>query len=259
VSAVKDGPHRLYRTTVVHRRYGPYAHRLRFAGFRLLLDLDRLDELPALGVAYNRPGWLSFYDRDHGGRDGGPLRAWLVRELARRGLPCPAEWSVHLLAYPRVLGYGFNPLAVWYVRDPDGHARAVLAEVRNTFGEHHSYLLHEGGAPLGWPVVAERPKRFHVSPFLPLEGSYAFRLSAPGASLTVGVRHLDAARRPSLVAVEHGVRLPYARGPLFRQAFAPPFLAHRMMVRIHGRALRLYLRGARFYRKPPPPDEEWTA
>jgi len=259
VSHADDAPHRLYRTCVAHRREGAHAHRLRFAGFRLLLDLDRLEKLAALGVAYNRSGWVSFHDRDHGGRDGGNLRAWLEAGLARHGIACPRDWRVHLLAYPRVLGYGFNPLAVWYVRDPEGRARAVLAEVRNTFGEHHSYLIHDGGAPLPWPVVARRPKRFHVSPFLPLDGSYDFRLSEPGERIAVVVRHLDPADRVRLVATEEGVRLPRPRGGMMRLALAPPFLAHRMMMRIHTRALRLYLGGARFYRKPPPPDEEWTA
>lgn len=251
-------PHVLYRTRTLHRRTGNHAHRLRFSGFRLLLDLDHLAELPTFGVAYNRAGWLSFHDRDHGPRDGSGLRAWLTHRLAHHGLPCSRDWSVHLLAYPRVFGYGFNPLALWYVRDTEGNARAVLAEVRNTFGEHHSYLLHAHGAPLDWPVVAQHPKRFHVSPFLPLDGSYVFRLSEPREHFAVSVRHLDPEGRTRLVATESGVRLALAPHRLRRLALAPPFLAHRMMFRIHARALRLYLGGARYYPKPPPPDGDWT-
>lgn len=259
MSHAVPSPHGLYRTTVIHRRAGPHAHRLAFRGFRLLLDLDRLGELPALGVAYNRPGWISFHDRDHGPRDGSDLRAWFVAGLARHGIDCPREWSVHLLAYPRVLGYGFNPLALWYVRDRRGAPRAVLAEVRNTFGEWHCYLLRGDDASSSWPLVARLPKRFHVSPFLPLDGSYDFRLSEPAGRVAVTIRHLDPEGRVRLVAHESGPRLPADPRHLRALALRPPFLAHRMMMRIHARAFWLFRHGARFHPKPAPPDAEWTS
>lgn len=251
-------PHTLYRSVLTHRRFDAHAHRLRFTGFRLLLDLDRLAELPRRGVAYNRRGWLSFRDEDHGARDGRALREWIVTGLLRHGISCLPEWRIHLLAYPRVFGYGFNPLSLWYVRDDEDRARALLAEVHNTFGESHGYLLHGNGRPLSWPLRARVPKVFHVSPFFSLDGSYVFHLSPPTDSYTISIRLLDPEGRTRLLAQETGEIVPLDPRHLRRLALSPPFLAHRMMFTIHWRALTLFLRGAPFHHKPPPPARDWT-
>src|SRR5689334_8199986 len=158
----------IYEGAVMHRRLRPRQHRFRYRVFALLLDLD---ELPALGLRllrYNRRGLFSFQDRDHG--DGRDLRAWLDDLLAQKGIT--AKGPRRVLCYPRILGYVFNPLSVWFCDDEQGRLKAIVYEVHNTYEERHTYVL---------PVEDNRQsirhgcaKAFYVSPFLSRDCRYAF-------------------------------------------------------------------------------------
>jgi len=154
-----------------------------------------------------------------------------------------------------VLGYTFNPLAIWYCRHRDGSLRAVLLEVSNTFGERHGYLLHDNGAPLAWPVRQARAKCFHVSPFVGMQAEYRFRLSEPGGRLEIGIRELQDDRL-MLVAAQVGRAEPFTSASLLRALLAVPFLTLKIMAMIHWQALKIWLRGATFFPKPTPPREE---
>jgi len=243
---------------VMHRRLFPVRYRFTYRVFSLLLDLD---SLPALHrrlrlFSHNRFNLFSFHDRDHGPRDGQPLRPWIDAVLAGRGIEL-AGGPVRLLCFPRVLGYVFNPLSVWYCQHADGTLRAVLCEVSNTFGERHSYLLHEDGGPLDWPVRGHKPKVFHVSPFIPMDARYQFRLSEPGTKLSVLIReYQDDALM--LVASLHG-RLQALTDARLAGAFLRyPLLTLKVMALIHWQALKIWLRGGRFHPRPPAPETEVT-
>jgi DUF1365 family protein len=156
---------------------------------------------------------------------------------------------VLLLCMPRVLGYGFSPLSLWYCHHADGGLRAVLCEVRNTFGEWHGYLLHDRGTPMALPVRDRADKVFHVSPFFPVAGSYRFRLTAPGASFTAAISyHQDG--RTRLTAVQQGRRRPLCDRELLRAAWRHPFAGRATLAAIHWEALKIWLRGGRLHRKP---------
>lgn len=247
--------------TVWHTRLRPRPHRFVVPTFFLLLPMRTLRSRPAAAgaLALNRPGALAFHDTDHGdGRPpaaGGAL-AWLHELLQREGID-DADGEVWLHCYPRVLGYSFKPVSFWYCQRRDGSLRAVLAEVNNTFGERHAYLLD----PADWDAPLQARKVFHVSPFCPLEGSYCFEF-----------RRSDAAGRPST-----SVRIDYhdADGPLLltgiggrlqpldaaarrRALWRYPLLSLAVMARIHWHALLLWLKRAPLHAKPRPPAQGVT-
>ncbi|MDX5374376.1 MAG: DUF1365 domain-containing protein [Gammaproteobacteria bacterium] len=251
----------LYRGEVMHRRLFPVRYRFAYRVYSLLLDIDRLDEAAA-GTrlfSHNRPNLFAVHDRDHGPRDGSPLRPWIERILADHGIDLQGG-RIALLCFPRVLGYVFNPLALWYCHGRDGQLRAVLCEVRNTFGEKHGYLLHEQGRPMAWPVRQQRDKQFHVSPFIGMQARYHFRLGEPDETLQVLIREFapddDGEMSLMLTAAQVGGRRPFTTGELLRAAVAIPFLTFKVMALIHWQALKIWLRGARFHRKPEPPAQE---
>jgi DUF1365 family protein len=182
-----SAPHRIYFTRVLHRRLVPVDYCFSYRVFSLLLDLDGLSDLSLRFLSLNRRNLLSFHERDHGPRDGSALKPWAEDLLRRRGIDTEGG-RIHLLCFPRVLGYGFNPLSIWYCHHRDGSLRAVIAEVNNTFGEHHFYLLCNGGLPLSWPVTESVEKVFHVSPLMGMEATYDFRLAEPSDRLSVLIK-----------------------------------------------------------------------
>ncbi len=249
----------LYRGQLFHERRIAPRYQFRYRVFSLLLDIDRLEEAAQTHrlFGYNRLNLLGFYDRDHGPKDGSALRPWIDQQLHAAGIDL-AGGPVQLLCYPRVLGYVFNPLSIWYCWHADGSLRAVLCEVRNTFGEWHGYLVHEQGQPLPERLRAEAVKVFHVSPFLPREGHYRFRFQPPGErySATVNWHSEDSGEQPALIAVQSGQRQKGGDGGLVRAALAVPLMTLKVIGAIHWHALKIWLRGGRFHRKPGAPDKE---
>ncbi len=252
----------LYTSRVMHRRLVAPLYRFVYRLFHLLVDVDRLDELHAKLrlFSHNRFNLVSFHDRDHGGGDhagkGGGLRAWAERMLASEGVRLDGG-RIRLLCLPRILGFGFNPIAIWYCEHRDGTLRAVIVEVRNTFGERHSYLLASGGRPMAYEGPYEKDKCFHVSPFMDLVGRYAFRFSAPAETLRVLI-HETREGAPLLDATLAGERRALTDGALLAQVARMPWMTLKVVAGIHWEALKLWLRGARFHRKPEPPELEYT-
>jgi uncharacterized protein len=247
----------LYPTRIMHRRLVAPFHRFVYRVFYLLLDVDRIDELHrALRLfSHNRFNLVSFHDRDHG--DGrGALRAWAEGQLAAEGIRLDGG-RIRLLCLPRLLGFAFNPIALWYCEHRDGSLRAVIAEVRNTFGERHCYLLASGGRAMAYDASYAKDKCFHVSPFLDLVGRYAFRFAEPGARLRVAI-HEDRNGQPILDATLAGERRDLTDLRLLAHVAAMPWMTLKVVWGIHWEALKLWLRGARFHRKPAPPELELT-
>ncbi len=245
----ETAPHALYFGHVTHARMRPFHHRFRYRVYTGLFDLDRLDELPSL-VGRNRFGLFGFDDRDHGPRDGGPLRPWVEARLSEAGLAVPVG-PIRLLCFPRVLGHVFNPLSVYFCHRPDGELAALVYEVKNTFGDQHPYVVPVDGA--GGPVLSHgHPKEFHVSPFFDLEGEYRFRITVPDEHLTVLIRY-GAAEGERMVAVQTGRRADLTNATLVRAFAAYPLVTLKVIGAIHWEALRLWIKGAKFHPRPVPP------
>ncbi|HSO08195.1 MAG TPA: DUF1365 domain-containing protein [Pelomicrobium sp.] len=242
---------------VGHARRRPFAHRFRYPVFFLGFDPESAQALrhPLFGV--NRRGLLSYHDADHGRRDGTPAAAWAREVLARHGL-AQADGELWLQTFPRVLGYVFNPVSFWYCHDRDGRLRAVLAEVNNTFGESHTYLVaHADRRPIRPGDTLGAGKVFHVSPFFDVDGHYRFRFLRRNGRIVVRIDYADA-DGPLLDTWVSGREQPFSTGTLARALVRYPWMTATVIARIHWQALRLWLRGARFFRKPHPPVEEVT-
>jgi uncharacterized protein len=225
----------IYVGEVVHQRHRPKKHRLRYRVFSLLLDLDELPSLDRLRLfSVDRWGLFSFRVKDQA--DGGDLRGWVERQLAQHGLPAPAR--IRLLCYPRILGYVFNPLTVWFCDDPDGRPLATIYEVHNTFGERHAYVLPAKDAEQA------ADKTFYVSPFIDMDCRYQFRLTQPGAAVRVAINESQGGE-PLLYAAFTGKRRPLTDRSLARLFFSHPLMTLKVTAAIHWEALRLIAKGIR--------------
>ena len=254
---MKIGASCLYVGAVVHKRLKPRTHHLTYRVFSLLLDLD---DLPALGrslrvFSHNRFNLLSFFDRDHGPGDGTCLRSWVERQLAPAGIGLDGG-PIRLLCYPRVLGYVFNPLSIYFCHRSDGRLAAILYQVNNTFGERHSYLIPVDPDEDG--VLRHRcRKRLYVSPFIPMEAMYHFRIRPPGDRLAVSIRETDA-EGPLLYAATTGKRRPLTDRELLAAFIRFPLMTLKVIGGIHWEALRLWRKGVPLVPRPAPPERPVT-
>jgi hypothetical protein len=244
----------LYSGVVFHARLKPRPHRLRYRIFMLLLDLDEIDALAARTRLFARNRWalLSFRDADHGGGSGRPLRAWAEGHLAAAGLATGGP--IRLLAMPRVLGLGFNPLSVWFCHAPDGALNALIYEVRNTFGEKHSYLIPAAPDAV---IRQECDKDFFVSPFMDMDLTYGFRIGAPGPAVSVGV---DVSDHDGLVlkAAFAGRRVEMSDHAIWRAWIRHPWMTLGVLAAIHWEALKIWLKGEPLRPRPPAPERAVT-
>jgi DUF1365 family protein len=246
----------LYLGRIVHRRIRPIRRRFDARVFSLLLDLDALPALTARLrlFSHNRFNLIAFHDRDHGGRDGGALRPWVETRMRAAGIE-PDGGPIRLLCFPRVLGYVFNPLSVYFCHDRDGALRAVLYEVRNTFGGIHHYVFAiDGASPGENPRSHAADKRFHVSPFLPMEARYRFRLTPPATGYDLLIRVEDGSGA-LMTAMHRAERRPLDDRSLLAAFLAHPLMTFKVIGRIHIEALGLWRGGAPFHRKPRTPPE----
>jgi hypothetical protein len=247
----------LYVGSVMHRRLRPKRHRLRHAVFWMLLDLDEIDEVDNRLWLFsrNRINAVSFVDRDHGERSAEPLRAQIERHLDAAGIAL-AGGPIRLLCMPRIFGYGFNPISIYFCHRADGEIAALLYEVRNTFGERHSYLIPvaQGTAPA---IHQSCDKGFYVSPFMDMAMRYEFRVGPPGGTVSVAITASDA-DGPMIVTAMTGRRRPLTDAVLARLLISIPFLTLKVIGAIHWHAVKMWLKGFALKARPPKPDHPVT-
>lgn len=230
-------------------------HALSYSVFYMALDLD---ELPALDrssrlFSYNGFSLFGFHDADHG--DGGRLRPWIEAQLARAGIEDGGARIV-ALTFPRVLGYVFNPLTIYFCHREDGGLAAMLYEVNNTFGDRHSYLIpvEDGAAKT---VAQECEKAFYVSPFIPVSGRYHFKVRRPGARVTMTIRESDG-EGALLTASFAGEARAFSDGELALTFLRHPLMTLKVVGGIHFEALRLWLKGVKLAERPAAPASPVT-
>jgi DUF1365 family protein len=239
----------------MHRRLRPVAHRFSYPVFYLRIPLSQWNALPRAFLSIDRWNLFSILRRDFGPRDGSDLQAWMRALLERHGLAA-ADGEIVLQAFPRVLGYVFNPIVIWYAHDREGQLRAVLCEVSNTFGERHHYLLaHDDARPIVRGDAMFAAKALHVSPFCEVTGHYRFDFGASERFPRVRIDYHDA-QGLLLVTALHGESQPLTARRLLRAFFAYPFMTAAVIARIHWQALRLWLRGVPWFAKPETPLKE---
>ncbi len=240
----------LYSGQVMHHRMKPAEHRFNYSVFSLLLDLDKLESARKQSrfFSINRFNVLSFHEKDHGKRDGSNLRRHIDMLLAKKSVERPSR--VLLLAYPRLLGYGFNPLSVYYAYDETDQLTAIVYEVRNTFGGLHTYVLPvETGQMSDAGVRQHQTKEFYVSPFISMEQHYHFRMLPPGDAIRVRILETDA-RGPLLSATFSGSGTPLTSRAILKECARVPFLTAKVIGAIHWEAFKIWLKRVPFHPRP---------
>jgi len=244
----------LYPGVVTHTRLKPRRHALRYAIFMLLLDLDELDVLDR-GLrlfSLKRFNLTGFDPRRHGDGSATPLKAQVEARLAEAGIAHGGP--VRLLAMPRILGLGFNPLTVYFCHRTDGALSAILYEVNNTFGERHSYLIPADDTPV---VKQACEKGFYVSPFMDMDLSYAFRVRPPligGTAEQVQVLvDVDDAEGRVLATGFVAERHALTDRNLFRAWLTHPWMTLGVVAAIHWEALFIWLKGEKIRQRPAKP------
>jgi len=248
----------LYVGEVVHHRVANFEHRLRYSLYMLLLDIDAIEATARRLrlLSQGRFGLMSISARDHGDRSETPLRAQIETHLAGAGIELQGG-PIRLLTLPRILGYGFNPISVYFCHRPDGTLAALVYEVTNTFHERHSYLVAVPEAQPRGPVRQTTEKRFFVSPYMDMALTYDFTVREPGeaVSVVVAVRRGDT---PVLTASFAGTRRPLTDGQLLRAFVTHPLLTWKVTAGIHWEALKMMLKGARYRDRNAPPGHPVT-
>jgi uncharacterized protein len=246
-----------YAGVVGHKRLVPKQHTFTYRVFSLLLDVDEIDEIDRSLRLFSRNRWnlLSFHDRDHGRQDDMPVGTQLRAVLREAGL-ADAGARITLLCYPRLLGFVFNPLSVYFCHRVDSTLGAVVYEVSNTFRERKSYVIpvaHDDGA-----VIAQGcAKEMYVSPFTSQNGRYDFRVLRPVERVSIGV-DFSSAEGPILKTYFRGEREELSDGSIVRLVVRHPLMTLKVIAGIHFEALRLRLKGVPLVERHASPTYSFT-
>jgi len=237
----------IYSGFVTHRRFKPKRHFFTYKTFSLLINLNELENLGKRinFFSYNKFNILSFYDADHGPRDGTSLINWAKNTLSKAKINI-GSGSIKLLCYPRFFGYIFNPLSIFYCYDDDLQLRAILYEVKNTFNEQHTYVFSVSSSTN--LILHKCNKKFYVSPFMEMKTFYNFRLLNPGKILNVFIKQSDS-EGTLLTACQVGKRIEMTSKNLLYQFLKHPFMSFKVILAIHFEALRLWLKGVKIVKR----------
>lgn len=241
----------IYDGAVVHQRLRPVAHKLRYKVFTILFDCDELENLnrKLWPFSYNRFNICSLHDRDHG--DGTPLRDYLQTIAGRSGYGASIDRFM-MLCYPRILGYVFNPLTVYFGLDSDDQVQLVIYEVNNTFGERMTYVIPAKPDENGL-IAQSCLKQLYVSPFNEVKGTYSFRVTPLDKDLTLGVALRDETG-PLMKAYFRGSRSPLTVRNLMSSLWRTGWMTVKVICGIYFEALKLWLKGLRLIKRPSPPQ-----
>ncbi len=248
----------LYTGIVVHQRFRPRPHRLRYRMAQLLIDIDELD--PVAGrlrfFSRNRFNLIAFHDRDYGDRSGSSLRQQVEGHLAAAGIAFDGG-PIRLLTMPRIFGHVFNPISTWFCYARDGVLTVTIYEVSNTFGDRHFYVMPATAGPTG--VIRQScNKALYVSPFMDLDMRYDFALKPPGEGVALVITGSDTGGK-LIVASFVGKRVALNDRALLKLLFSIPLMTLRVVAGIHWEALKLWLKGIAVRRHPQPPCSDVTA
>jgi uncharacterized protein len=252
---------KLFPVTIMHHRLAPKIHRFFYKTFYLCLDVSHLEQLnsPLLGFERYRPYTLR--NKDYGFKGEDCVKSWLQFVINTHNL---SHHKVYLITMPRVLGYGFNPISFWLFFDENYSLKSVIADVNNTFGENHQYLIRDSAQkPLESKKYYEAEKVFHVSPFFSVEGTYRFRFLIPEnweadqKNLGFWIDYMIDGHEVLLTSMTGSLK-PLTQYRLLKFLIIYPFMTILVVGRIHYQAFKLWIKGLKYYPKPSPPKEKIT-
>ena len=236
----------IYTGNVIHKRFKPKIHYFKYKVFSLLVDLSELELLDkSLKIfSYNKFNIVSFYDKDHGERDGSSIKIWVINNLKKNNIDTN-NIQIKLLCYPRIFGYVFNPLSVFYVYDNNSNLISILYEVKNTFGEQHTYIFKVENNNL---LQHNCSKKFHVSPFIEMNCNYFFRILKPSEKISVIIDQYQLNEK-ILYASQDGKRANFTSNELIKSYLKHPLMTFKIILAIHFEAFKLWAKGIRFIKK----------
>jgi len=236
----------IYNGKVIHKRFKPKEHYFKYNVFSLLIDLDELDIIQnkIKIFSYNKFNIISFFDIDHGPRDGTSIRQWISKNLKDLGIH-DNKIKIKLLCYPRIFGYVFNPLSVFFIYDKNLKLISIFYEVKNTFGEQHTYLFKASDDKT---IKNNCSKKFHVSPFIEMECNYYFRVLKPSDKMSVIIDQSDNNGK-LLYASQDGVAKELNQKNLIISYICHPLMTFKIIAAIHFEAFKLWLKGIKFVKK----------
>jgi DUF1365 family protein len=230
----------IYNGEVTHTRFKPVRHFLKYKTFSLLIDLDEMNELDSrISIfSHNKFNVFSFYDKDHGERDGSNLKEWVLTNIRKFNIGGKIN-KIKILCYPRIFGYVFNPLSIFYCYEND-KLKAIFYEVKNTFNEQHTYIFKIKNND---EITQKCKKRFYVSPFMDMETYYNFKLINPNNKLSVFIKQTDSTGT-ILTATQTGDKKEFNFKQLIKNFFKYPLMTIKIISSIHYEALLLWKKGA---------------
>ena len=237
----------IYNGSVIHKRFKPKEHFFKYKVFSLLIDLSELDDLDnrISFFSINKFNLISFYEKDHGERDGSSLISWVKFNLKNNSINSE-NIKIKLLCYPRILGYVFNPLSVFFVYDEKEKLISILYEVKNTFGEQHTYVFRvDNESNL---IQNNCSKKFHVSPFIEMDCKYFFRILNPTDKLSVIIDQYDKEGK-ILFASQDGKKADLNSKQLIKSYLKHPLMTFKIISAIHFEAFKLWVKGIKFIKK----------
>ena len=234
----------IYNGKVIHKRFKPKEHYFKYSVFSLLIDLSELRKIDQeiSFFSLNKFNLISFHEKDHGERDGSSLEEWVKKNLEQNKIDT-TDIKIKLLCYPRIFGYVFNPLSIFYCYD-DNKLKAIFYEVKNTFNEQHTYIFKIKDNE---EIAQKCKKKFYVSPFMDMETYYNFKLLNPNDKLSVFIKQTDSIGTV-LTATQTGEKKEFSSKQLMFNFFKYPLMTIKIISSIHFEALLLWKKGA-IYRK----------
>ena len=236
----------IYNGTVIHKRFKPKVHFFKYKVFSLFIDLSELNilEKKISFFSHNSFNLISFFDKDHGERDGSSLINWVNKNLKENNIFFE-DIKIRLLCYPRILGYVFNPLSVFYVYDKKDNLISILYEVKNTFGEQHTYIFKVKSNDI---LQHSCSKKFHVSPFIEMNCNYYFKTLKPGEKISVIIDQYQSNEK-LLYASQDCKRVNFTSAELIKSYLKHPLMTFKIILAIHFEAFKLWVKGIKFIKK----------
>ena len=228
---------KIYTGKVIHKRFKPKEHYFKYNVFSLLIDLNELEEINKYikFFSYNKFNIISFYDKDHGDRDGSSIKLWVKKNLRNIGI-MTEDISIKLLCYPRIFGYVFNPLSTYFIYNKHSELISIFYEVKNTFGEQHTYIFKAQDEKT---VQNKCKKKFYVSPFIEMDCEYHFKTLNPREQLSVVINQNDKDGK-LLFASQDGISKDLNNKNLILSYLTHPLMTFKIIGAIHYEAFKLW-------------------
>lgn len=228
---------KIYTGKVIHKRFKPKEHYFKYSVFSLLIDLNELEEINKYikFFSYNKFNIISFYDKDHGDRDGSSIKLWVKKNLRNIGI-MTEDISIKLLCYPRIFGYVFNPLSTYFIYNKHSELISIFYEVKNTFGEQHTYIFKAQDEKT---VQNKCKKKFYVSPFIEMDCEYHFKTLNPREQLSVVINQNDKDGK-LLFASQDGISKDFNNKNLILSYLTHPLMTFKIIGAIHYEAFKLW-------------------